>query len=80
MEMASNEGKFSQGDVADLRSELLNSGLDNWQAAELIASFLAARGYGVSKEGARHMATHLDAAHISLASMHQELERIALPM
>ena len=44
MEISPSDGKFSQDDVADLRSELLSSGLDNWQAAELIASFLAARG------------------------------------
>lgn len=80
MEMASHDGKFTQDDVADLRNELLSSGLDNWQAAELITSFLAARGYGVSTEGARTVASHLDSTSFSLENMQRELEQIALPM
>lgn len=80
MEISPNDGKFSQDDVSDLRNELLSSGLDNWQAAELIASFLTARGYGVSTEGARHVACHVDATHLSLEIMQRELEQIALPM
>jgi hypothetical protein len=80
MEMVSDDGKFTQEDVADLHSDLLSSGLDNWQAAELITSFLAARGYGVSTEGARHVASHLDASNSSLETMRHELEQIALPM
>ena len=80
MEISPNDGKFSQDDVADLRNELLSSGLDNWQAAELIASFLAARGYGVSTEGARHIASHLDATNLSLENMQRELEHLARHM
>jgi len=80
MEMALDDGKFTQEDVADLRSDLLSSGLDNWQAAELITSFLAARGYGVSTEGARQVASHVDASNSSLETMRHELEQIALPM
>ena len=80
MEYSSQDGKFTQEDVADLRSELLSSGLDNWQAAELVTSFMAARGYGVSTEGARNVATQIDATQVSLESMHQTLERIALVM
>ena len=80
MDFASQDGKFTQEDVAELRGELLGSGLDNWQAAELITSFLSARGYGVSPEGARDVATKLDATHVSLESMHRELELIALAM
>ncbi len=80
MEMASHDDKFTQEDVADLRNELLGSGLDNWQAAELITSFLAARGYGVSTEGARTVASHLDSTSFSLENIQRELEQIALPM
>ncbi|MEG9434085.1 hypothetical protein [Terriglobus sp. ADX1] len=80
MEISPNDGKFSQDDVADLRNELLSSGLDNWQAAELIASFLAARGYGVSTEGARYIASHLDATSLSLENMQRELEQLARHM
>lgn len=80
METPSYDGKFTQEDVADLRSELLGSGLDNWQAAELVTSFLAARGYGVSPQGAREVAIGLDASQVSLEAMHQHLEQIALVM
>ena len=77
---ASQDGKFTQEDIADLRTELLGSGLDNWQAAELVTSFMAARGYGVSTESARSVATGLDASQLSLESMHQQMELIALVM
>ena len=80
MEFSSQDGKFTQEDVADLRSELLSSGLDNWQAAELVTSFMVTRGYGVSAEGARSVAYGLDASQICLESMHQRMEQIALFM
>ena len=80
MDYSSQDGKFTQEDVADLRSELLGSGLDHWQAAELVTSFMAARGYGVSAEGARSVASGLDATQVSLEIMHQRMEQIALVM
>ena len=33
--------KFSAADLSSLRDELTQSGLDHWQAAELIGSFLS---------------------------------------
>lgn len=75
-----NDGKFNAEDIADLRAELMQSGLDNWQAAELVSSFLAARGYGISSGSARDVVTRIDASHCSLECMHQELERLALAM
>ncbi len=80
MESTPVDGKFSSDDVADLRSELLGSGLDSWQAAELVSSFLNARGYGISSDGARSVITRIDASHCSLECMHQELEQLALVM
>ena len=74
------DGKFTTADVADLRIELVQSGLDSWQAAELISSFLTARGYGVSSEGARSVVTRIDASHCTLECMHAELESLALVM
>ncbi len=74
------DGKFSAEDVATLRIELLQSGLDSWQAAELVSSFLSARGYGVSSEGARGVVGRIDSFHCNLASMQAELEQIALVM
>ncbi len=80
MEATQNDGKFTAEDVAALRSELLQSGLDSWQAAELVSSFLAARGYGVSSEAARGVVTHMDSFHSNLAGMHAALEQVALVM
>lgn len=74
------DGKFTTEDVATLRTELLQSGLDSWQAAELISSFLGARGYGLSSEGARSAVTRIDASHCTLEYMHAQLEQIALVM
>ena len=45
--------EFSDADLTGLREELMKSGLDSWQAAELISSFLVARGYGVSTQDSR---------------------------
>ncbi len=75
-----SDGKFSGKDVADLRAELVQSGLDSWQAAELISSFLAARGYGVSALNARDALIRIAASHGSVENMHQELELLALAM
>jgi hypothetical protein len=75
-----NDGKFSGEDVADLRAELVQSGLDSWQAAELISSFLGARGYGISATDARDALIRIDASHCSVENMHLELEQLALVM
>lgn len=80
METTPIDGKFAAEDVASLRSELMNAGLDSWQAAELISSFLNARGYGISSDGARNVVTRIDASHCTLECMHQELEMLALVM
>lgn len=67
MDVMPIDGKFSAEDVATLRVELLQSGLDSWQAAELVSSFLSLRGYGVSSEGARSVVTRIDSFHCNLA-------------
>lgn len=72
--------RFSDTDLASLRSELLQSGLDSWQAAELISCFLSGRGYGVSSHGAREAATRIESVGCSFESMHRELEKLALVM
>jgi hypothetical protein len=74
------DSKFTGEDVAELRSELIQSGLDSWQAAELIASFLAARGYGISTVTARDALTRIGTSHCSVDYMYQELEQLALVM
>ncbi len=72
--------EFSQTDLAGLREDLLKAGLDSWQAADLISSFLAARGYGVSTQDARQAAAHMDAVGCSVKCLQAELEKLAFVM
>jgi hypothetical protein len=72
--------KFAATDLTSLRDELTQSGLDSWQAAELISSFLTIRGYGVSSHAARGAAARIESVRGSLTSMQEELEKLALVM
>lgn len=72
--------KFTLPEMAALRNELLQGGLDARQAAELFQMFLMGRGYGVSLEAARNVATNVGFASTSLESLQSELEGIAMVM
>lgn len=72
--------KFPIAELQDLRNGLLQSGLDSWQAAELVSSFLSGRGYGVSRQRARDAVTRIDGISCSLETMQEELEKLALVM
>ncbi len=72
--------RFSNTDLVSLRSDLLQSGLDSWQAAEMISSFMSGRGYGVSSQSALEAATRIESVGCSIESMHRELEKLALVM
>jgi hypothetical protein len=72
--------KFTAADLFSLREELKQSGLDSWQAAELISAFLSARGYGVSNRAARSAASRIESVGCSLECMQEELEKLALVM
>jgi hypothetical protein len=72
--------RFAEADLNGLREELLQSGLDSWQAADLISSFLTARGYGVSKQDARKAAFRMESIACSLGCLQEELEKIAQVM
>jgi hypothetical protein len=72
--------KFTATDLSSLRDELMQSGLDSWQAAELISAFLNGRGYGVSSVAARGAASRIESVGCSLQSMQEELEKLALVM
>jgi hypothetical protein len=72
--------KFTATDLSSLREELMQSGLDSWQSAELISSFLNVRGYGVSNHAARGVAWRIESLNCSLKSMQEELEKLALVM
>jgi hypothetical protein len=72
--------KFSPADLSSLREELMQSGLDHWQAGDLIGSFLMVRGYGVSSTAARGAASRIESVGCSLKCMQEELEKLALVM
>jgi hypothetical protein len=72
--------KFSVSEVAALRNELLQGGLDSFQTAELLKMFLAGRGYGVSPESALDAAGRIEGAGLNVEALRQELESLALVM
>lgn len=72
--------QFPEADLTGLREDLMKSGLDSWQAADLISSFLVARGYGVSTQDARTAAFRMESISCSLQCLQEELEKIAQVM
>jgi hypothetical protein len=78
--MAGKIEKFAANELANLRDEMMRSGIDNWQAAEVLSAFLAGRGYGVIPEQARDAVLRLEGAGCSHECMQLELERVALVM
>ncbi len=72
--------RFAEADLIGLREDLMKSGLDSWQAADLISSFLATRGYGVSTQDARKAAFRMESISCSLRCLQEELEKIAQVM
>ena len=72
--------KFPDEELCMLRTELLRSGLDSFQVAELLAGFLGQRGYGVSSEEARVAAAHIEASGCALPCLQEELEKLAFIM
>ena len=78
--MAARIEKFTSAELTSLRSELLHSGLDSWQAADVISGFLAGRGYGANTEQLRASALRIEGSNRSLDRMQEELERIAFVM
>ncbi len=75
-----NFEKFPIADLSGLRDDLMQSGLDYWQAADIISSFLSGRGYGVSNHAARTAASRIESVGCSFRSMQEELEKLALVM
>ncbi len=73
--------KFSTTELVNLRNDLMQSGIDYWQAAEVLHGFLTGRGYGVSAENARDAISRLvESSACNLDCMQQELERLAFVM
>jgi hypothetical protein len=69
--------KFPPDQLQTLRDELMQSGLDSFQAAELLSAFLKQHGYGVSHDEARTAASRIEQVNYSLPKLQEELERIA---
>lgn len=72
--------KFSEIDLTHLREDLMKSGLDSWQAAELISSFLSERGYGVSTQAVRKAISRMEVVGCSIKCLQEELEKLAQVM
>lgn len=72
--------KFPMVELQELRDGLLQSGLDSWQAAEMVSSFLSGRGYGVSRQGARDAVARFDSMGHSIDGIQAELEKLAMVM
>ena len=72
--------KFPTLELQELREGLLQQGLDSWQAADLISSFLAGRGYGVSRQSALDALLRAEGISHSIDGMQAELEKLAMVM
>jgi hypothetical protein len=72
--------KFGLTELTNLRNELMASGLDSFQGAQVLSAFLAGRGYGIGTEQARDVVLRLETAGCTYDCMQQELERVALVM
>lgn len=72
--------KFSATDLMTLRHDLLQSGVDSFQAAEIVANFLTGRGYGISNVEARVVASAIEVQGATPEHIQAELERVARVM
>lgn len=72
--------RFTPKDLENLRDRLSDASLDSFQGAEIVASFLNGRGYGVSNQEARLAVLRIDTARWSAERVQAELERVARVM
>lgn len=72
--------KFPAAELTGLRMELMQSGVDSFQAAELITAFLASRGYGADQTMVREVVTRLEGSACPVDCIQRELERVAWTM
>jgi hypothetical protein len=72
--------KFSAQDLTTLRTELLQSGADSFQAAEIVANFLTGRGYGCSSQEARHVVSNIENPGVTTDHIQAQLELVARVM
>jgi hypothetical protein len=72
--------KFPVSELAGLRTELLQSGVDSFQAAELVTRFLSGRGYGADPAMVREAVLRLEGNACSPECIQRELESVAWVM
>jgi DNA repair protein RadC len=70
--------KFTTSELAALRTELIQGGLDSLQTAELLQVFLMGHGYGASQEAALDAAARVGGDGYSLEAIQMELDKLAL--
>lgn len=80
MSNSGNVEKFSTVELTQLRQELMQSGLDSRQSAEMVTSFLSAHGYGVKAELVPEALLQLEGSGCSVDCIQSQLERVALVM
>ena len=72
--------KFSMAELSRLRQELMQSGIDSRQGAELVTAFLGAHGYGVNSALVSDVLPRLEGFGCTIDCIQAELERVALVM
>jgi len=72
--------KFTAHDLITLRAELLQSGADSFQAAEIVSNFLTGRGYGCSSHEARNVVSNIEVPGVTAEHIQAQLERVARVM
>jgi len=72
--------QFTPSDLMSLRNDLLQSGADSFQAAEIVTNFLSGRGYGVSTHEARTAASRIEVPGCTAEHIQAELERVAFAL
>jgi len=72
--------RFTPTDLMTLRNELLQSGVDSFEAAQIVMNFLSGRGYGVSSTAARTAASKIETPGCTVEHIQAELEAVALAM
>jgi hypothetical protein len=69
--------KFSAAELTSLRTELLRTHVDSWQAADIAAAFLAGHGYGASADHLRELIAGIELSRCTIDCLQAELERVA---
>jgi hypothetical protein len=72
--------KFTSGELAKLRNEMMKCKMDSWQTADMVSAFLAGRGYGVNANAMRTAIPQMAMVGGSHEAMQAVLETCAFVM